>query len=100
MGMMVFVIGTSFSAENLVKGIYERTIGRTGWSGQLPGKRDSRRSVRSPAAQDYVDFIRVRPWFEFSFARRLQALWNDTPLFGPHLLRKWERKLCLSAEYP
>ena len=96
--LMVFVIGTSFSAENLLKGAYERTIGRiTEWTSA--GEQTPEDRFAAQAAQDYVDFIRMRPWFEFSFARRLQALWNDTPLFGPHLLRKWERKLCLSAEY-
>jgi FAD/FMN-containing dehydrogenase len=96
--LMVFVIGTSFSAENLVKGIYERTIGRiTEWT--TAGETTPEDQFAAQAARDYVDFIRVRPWFEFSFARRLQALWSNTPLLGPHLLRKWERKLCLSAEY-
>jgi len=96
--LMVFVIGTSFSAENLLKGAYERTVGRiTEWTSA--GEQTPEDRFAAQAAQDYVDFIRLRPWFEFSFARRLQALWNDTPLFGPHLLRKWERKACLSAEY-
>lgn len=96
--LMVFVIGTSFSAENLIKGIYEHTVGRiTEWT--TAGEATPEDRFAAQAARDYVDFIRMRPWFEFSFARRLQALWVDTPLFGPHLLRKWERKLCLSAEY-
>jgi hypothetical protein len=96
--LMVFVIGTSFSVENILKGMYENTIGRiTEWTGKSELTPEDRFAAQ--AAQDYVDFIRMRPWFEFSFLRRLQGLWNDTPLWGPHLLRKWERKLFLSAEY-
>jgi FAD/FMN-containing dehydrogenase len=96
--LMVFVIGTSFSVENLLKGVYERTIGKVAeWSSGDELTPEDRFAAK--AAQDYVDFIRLRPWFEFSFFRRLQGLWNDTPVFGPHLLRKWERKLFLSAEY-
>jgi hypothetical protein len=95
---MVFVIGTSFSVENLLKGVYERTVGRVAeWVSRDELTPEDRFAAK--AAQDYVDFIRLRPWFEFSFFSRLQGLWNDTPLSGPHLLRKWERKLFLSAEY-
>ncbi len=50
-------------------------------------------------AQEYVDFIRIEPWYEFSFLRALKRLWAETDLVGPRLFRKWERKLVLSAEY-
>src|SRR5262249_37412678 len=50
-------------------------------------------------AQDYVDFIRVRPWYEYGFFGKLRGLWKETSLFGPDLLRKWERKYALTTEY-
>lgn len=50
-------------------------------------------------AQEYADFIPVRPWFEFSFKNSLQGLWHETSLIGPHMIRKWERKIILSLEY-
>jgi len=96
--VMVMVIGTSFSVEYAVKGLYENTIGRlTEWLGGKAFTPEDRYAAR--VAQEYVDFIRVRPWYEFSFLRRLNGLWSSTPLFGPGFVRKWERKLALSAEY-
>jgi hypothetical protein len=39
------------------------------------------------------------PWYEFPFANTLKRLWQETSNFGPHLIRKWERKIALSLEY-
>jgi hypothetical protein len=49
-------------------------------------------------AQRYVDFIRVKPWYEFSFVRELKGLWRE-PWWGSHPIRKWERRVILSLEY-
>jgi hypothetical protein len=96
--LMGFVIGTSFTVENALKGLYENTIGRvTEWTSHGDSTPEDRFAAR--VAQEYVDFIRVDPWYEFSFFRRFQELWRETPTSGPHLLRKWERKLALSLEY-
>jgi hypothetical protein len=46
-----------------------------------------------------VDFIRVRPWYEFDFTTRLKRLWTQTKPFGPHLGRKLERRYALTTEY-
>ena len=95
---MVLVIGSSYTAENAIKGAYESTIGRL--SARLAGRALTQEDLlAADVAQDYVDFIRAEPWYEFSFLRSLKQLWAETDLFGPHLLRKWERKLALSAEY-
>jgi FAD/FMN-containing dehydrogenase len=95
---MVMVIGSSFTVENALKGAYETTVGRLAeWAG---GSAMTQEDVfAADVAQEYVDFIRTEPWYEFSFLRSLKQLWAETDLFGPHLLRKWERKLVLSAEY-
>ena len=50
-------------------------------------------------AQDYVDFIRDKPWYEYDFAAKLRGLWRQTSLWGPGVLRKWERKYALTTEY-
>jgi hypothetical protein len=50
-------------------------------------------------AQEYVDFIRVRPWYEFDFTARLKRLWTQTSFSGPHLFRKLERRYALTTEY-
>jgi hypothetical protein len=50
-------------------------------------------------AQEYVDFIRVRPWYEFDFTSRLKQLWTTADLWGRDPIRKWERKYFLTSEY-
>lgn len=96
--VMVFVIGTSFTVENAIKGVYENTIGRiTEWLAS--GEPTAEDSVAADVAQSYVDFIRVRPWYEYSFTTALKTLWRDAPLTGSHIIRKWERRLILSLEY-
>jgi FAD/FMN-containing dehydrogenase len=96
--LMVFVIGSSYTAENVLKGAYENTVGRlTEW---LASDGVTQEDVfAAEVARDYVEFIRVDPWYEFSFVRALKRLWAETDFFGPHIVRKWERKLILSAEY-
>lgn len=95
--MMLGVIGASFTVENVLKGVYEGTIGRvTEWIGTRDTPEDAF-AVRT--AQEYGTFMHTTPWYEFPFAARLAALWTDTPAWGPHVIRKWERRLVLSAEY-
>jgi hypothetical protein len=96
--VMLVVIGSSFSAEYILKGAYEETIGRlTEWiSG---GEQVAEDRYAYHVARDYADFVHIRPFYEFRFAPRVAGLWRDTPLWGPHLIRKWERKLFLSADY-
>lgn len=95
--LMVFVIGSSYTVENALKGLYENTIGRLSEATRNDLTPEDQLAAR--VAQDYVDFIRVDPWYEFSFAQPLKQLWAETPLTGPNMLRKWERKLILSLEY-
>lgn len=47
--------------------------------------------------QDYVDFIKDRPWYEFDFKSRLKSLWQ-MPLSGSHFFRKIERRYILTSE--
>jgi len=96
--LMLWVIGISFSAEYTIKGIYENTIGRLTESLSANQQTDEDKYAQK-VAQEYVDFIPVRPWFEFSFANSLRGLWTETSWTGPHMIRKWERKIILSLEY-
>jgi len=92
------IIGTSFTLENLLKGLYEKTFGRvTEWlsAGALTEEDAYARKV----AKEYGDFIHTIPWYAFAFGEKLTGLWGGTSLWGPHGLRKWERKLALSLEY-
>lgn len=94
---MIWVIGTSTTAEYLIKSAYETVIGRVARATHGEQIDEDRFSARF--AQDYVDFIRVRPWYEYNFDRELLRLWTETPFTGPGLLRRWERKYILTTEF-
>jgi hypothetical protein len=95
--VMLGVIGSSFSVELVLKGLYEHTVGRaTEWLATHDTPED-RFAARTAA--EYGAFMHTVPWYEFAFGSRLSALWSETPLWGPHLLRKWERRAALSTEY-
>jgi len=93
--VMVFVIGTSTTVEYALKAGYEAAFGRWFEVDAMTPEDEFAAYV----AQDYVDFILARPWYEYPFYDRLSALWRDTPMWGPHVLRKWERRFALTTEY-
>jgi hypothetical protein len=95
--VMVSVIGVSTTVEYSLREAYETLVGRLS---ELSSKELTAEDRYGAAvAQDYVDFIRRRPWYEYDFAAKLRGLWRDTPPFGPGLLRKWERRYALTTEY-
>jgi hypothetical protein len=92
------VIGSSFTAENIVKGVYENTIGRlTEWTSS-PELTEEDAYARKVAVE-YGTFLHTIPWYEFPFSARLGEMWRTTPLWGPNPIRKWERKVAISLEY-
>jgi len=96
--VMIVVIGASTTVEYGIRSAYETLIGRvselTARHGLTPEDR-----FGAQVAQEYVDFIRVLPWYEFDFTGRLAKLWRDTPMWGEDPLRKWERRYALTTEY-
>jgi len=99
--VMVLVIGTSTTVEYALKAAYENSVGRlTELARTRPLPEDC---LAAGVAQDYVDFIRVQPWYEYDFVRALDKLWS-TPLrpdpqpWGD-VLRRWERRWFLGTEY-
>jgi hypothetical protein len=96
--VMIAVIGVSTTVEYALRSAYENTIGRaSGLTAAYGTTGEDRLAAR--VAQDYVDFIRDRPWYEFDFVTPLRRLWGETPLWGPGPLRKWERRYALTSEY-
>lgn len=94
--LMLGVIGSSFSIEYVLKGLYENTVGRaTDW---IAGHGTAEDAYAHATAVEYGAFMHTVPWYEFPFRAKLAGLWQ-TPLWGPHAVRKWERRLALSAEY-
>ena len=96
--VMVFVIGTSFTVENALKGVYENTIGRLSeWSAGSGQTEEDK--FAADVAQRYADFIHATPWYEFPFLDQMLRMWRDVPLTGASPIRKWERRIALSFEY-
>jgi hypothetical protein len=95
---MVMVIGTSTSVEYVIRAAYEAMIGRLSELA-APRRLSEEDRYAAKVAQDYVDFIRDTPWYEYDFAKKLAGLWKETSLFGPDFVRKWERKYALTTEY-
>jgi hypothetical protein len=95
--LMILVIGTSTTVEYTLRSGYEGTVGRL--SEALGGHDTPEDRYAAQVAQDYVDFIRVLPWYQYDFSGKLVGLWRGTPAFGPHMIRKWERRFALSTEY-
>jgi hypothetical protein len=96
--VMIAVIGTSTTVEYGIRAVYEVLIGRLSELTQT-GPLTEEDRYGAEVAQDYVDFIRIRPWYEYNFASKLAGLWRNTTFFGKDMLRKWERKYALTTEY-
>lgn len=96
--VMIMVIGGSITVEYALRSTYETLIGRL--SG-LTRTHDLTAEDRLGAkvAQEYVDFIRVLPWYEFDFVKPLKMLWTGVDYSGPDLIRKWERRYALTTEF-
>lgn len=96
--VMLWVIGVSYSAELALKSVYENTIGRfSGWTaGHALSEEDH---YAAGVATDYGRFIHIRPWYEYRFWPKLTGVWTEASWWGPHAIRKWERKLFLTGEY-
>jgi hypothetical protein len=95
--LMLVVIGTSFTVEYSLKGVYEKSIGRL--TERIAGEElveEDRYAAR--VARNYGLFVEDRPFYEFAFFSASRGLWKETRLWGPHALRKWDRKAWLSLD--
>ena len=95
--VMIYVIGVSHSAEFIVKGVYENTLGRL-FEWFAPERPVDEERFAQSFTHDYGQWLNTTPWYDFDFWGRLKNLWSDVPTSGDGLLRKWERRLVLSAE--
>ncbi len=96
--LMICVIGVSTTVEYMIRWWYGTTVGRLSALAMDHGMTEEDK-FGAVVAQDYVDFIRVLPWYEYDFAGKLKRLWSETTLWGNDPLRKWERKYALTTEY-
>ena len=93
--VMIYTIGSSFTIELGLKGLYENTIGRffewaSGWTSA-----DDR--YAAGVQQRYGAFMHETPWYEFPFGQAFKGEWRTAE---PRLhARHWERRFALSSEY-
>lgn len=95
--LMVAVIGSSFTAEYVGKGLWENTLGRT--TEALGGIKTAEDVYAAKVAFDYGEFILTRPWYEFPYTSVLNDLWQDVPFWGGHVVRKLERRIFLTLDF-
>ena len=95
--VMIMVIGTSTTVEYAIRSAYETLVGRL--AELTVSGRTAEDDFGAKVAQDYVDFIRERPWYEFDFWSRITGLWSDVSWSGPGFIRKLERRYALTSEY-
>jgi hypothetical protein len=96
--IMLAVIGTSFSVEYALKGLYEKTVGSMSeWTSRHEPVAEDSYAAR--VAENYAAFVHIRPFYEFSFAHALHGLWSETPFRSTHLLRTLERRAWLTLDY-
>ncbi len=95
---MLWVIGSSYSLELLVKGAYENTFGRMTEALTSDAGTEEDRLI-AKYNQEYGKFIHLRPFVEFSYWSCLKDFWAKSGFFGENFIRKSERKMWFSTEF-
>jgi len=93
--IMLYTIGLSYSAELLLKALYENTLGRV--SEWLGGWHSADDRYATQVQQRYGAFMHETPWYEFPFGQAFSGLWRTSE--PREHFRHWERRFALSAEY-
>ncbi|EQA51997.1 FAD-binding oxidoreductase [Leptospira kmetyi] len=99
--LMINVIGVSYSAELMLKSLYENTFGRfTEWIAGTTGLTEETKveTYMQKVARDYTDFVRLRPWYEFPFYSKFKEFWTIRDGENTSLIRRWERRIFFSTE--
>jgi len=91
------VLGAGYTAEQVLKGVYEGTLGRfVEWLQTTDTPEDR---FAAETARELARFEHGALWQQYPFFTRLKTLWLTTPAWGPHPLRKWERRVVLTVEF-
>ena len=77
---MIMVIGTSTTVEYALRSAYETLVGPRHRAHAAHGMTEEDK-FGARVAQDYVDFIRVRPWYEYDFKGKLVS-YGPRPRYG------------------
>jgi hypothetical protein len=93
-----YIIALSFTAEMVIKGAYERSIGALTMASRGP-ERTAEDAFALRLLDDYAAFLKQTPWYQYPFGAELAGLWRETPLSGASMIRKIERRIALTLEY-
>ncbi|MBM9578271.1 FAD-binding oxidoreductase [Leptospira sp. 201903070] len=99
--LMINVIGVSYSAELLIKGLYENSIGRITevFSGnKAPNAEMKVEAYMQKVAKEYTDFVRLRPWYEYPFYSKFKEFWQIEDGENTSWVRRCERRIFFSTE--
>jgi hypothetical protein len=96
--IMLAVIGSSFTMEYALKGLYEETVGRLS-EATSHHQAVAEDTYAAQIAESYAAFVHIRPFYEFSFAHALRGLWGNTPFRATHMVRIIERRAWLTLDY-
>ncbi len=91
---MIYVIGTSFTAELALKAAYEETLGRLFTALRGP-QRAPLDDLSARQAAEYAQFLQQVPWYKWPFAEDALDLLNQSS----GSLRDSERAIALGLEY-
>src|SRR6185312_4429616 len=91
-----YLVGFSFTAEMLLQGAYERSIGALSEQ-TTGGVKTAEDDFNLALLKDYGAFLYQTPWYRFPFGAKLKQFWHDTP-FVPSV-RAVERRLGLTVQY-
>lgn len=92
--VMLSTIGLSFSAEMILKALYEQTVGRL-FEG-LGGWHSPDDAYYGAVTRRYGAFMHETPWYRFPFGQAVRSLWSLPS--GGHALRHVERQVALTGE--
>ncbi len=96
--LMLNVIGISTTAEFILKGLYENTVGRlTRWAANNDDTPED--LIIKKAHRAYSDKLDDDVWYVFDFKSWVKAIWGETQLFGDNFIRRTERKLFFTMEF-
>jgi len=91
-----YIIGFSFTAEMLLQGAYERSIGALSEQ-TTGGAKTAEDDFNLALLKEYGAFLYQTPWYRFPFGAKLKQFWRETP-FVPSV-RAVERRVGLTVQY-
>jgi hypothetical protein len=80
-----YIIGDSFSAEILIMGAYERSVGAA--TALARGARTAEDDFALKVADDYAAFLEQTPCYQYPFFPTVGRFWRETPFGEGSFLR-------------